>query len=827
MINKFTLIMLIALCTLSSALAGVKFKGRVVEAGTNDALGTLNITVKEQKLRTKSNSDGVFSFDNIEPGKYTFIITGVGLSQKEYIVEIENKNYATPLDIKVVLRELRANEIEVYSSSRRLQKITEAPSSISVVSGKQIEMATSHGQIGKVLEHIQGVDVTQSGLNDFNINTRGFNNSINRRMLVLIDGRDPSTPMLNLLEWNSFQTNMADVNKIEVVRGPGSALFGQNAYNGVINIQTNAPKDVLGTRLSVTGGDFNTIRADLRNAGKITDNLYYKANVGYSSQRQIWVQSRDTSRGGTIEYRGLVPDARGNRVGIGQIQNIDSLINENRNAYNYFGTARLDYELSPNEFLIGEVGFSKYGGEYFVNQTGRILINDIEKPFARIAYNSKNINVQAHWTKRFAATPQIVMNAAATSGENSNVFVVDAQWNDSYLNDDLKLVVGANHEEQSVISASAGSALLLVPDSLRNNFTGVYAQAEYSLLKNLQLVGAARFDRSSLFENQFSPKAAIVWTPDEGHTLRATFNRSFLRPSYSDYFRRSPAGPPVTTYRVIDSAIAAQFGVNQLGLNSLSQWNNGNVNINVESAMSYEIGYKGVISNSVFVTADVYYNRRSNFISNPLGGFAPEVYKPLQYKNADGSINEQANNALRDSLAKRQGTAPQNPYERLASDPFAGGAPALIVTPKNIAVVAEYGVELGVNYYFDDNLSFNANYTYLGINVEENQVSQQSILPNTSPNRVNFGVEYDDKKAFLPFNVAMNVRGVQGFEWIAGFFKGYVPEYWVVNLNGSVNITKEMRLGFNVFNLLNRRHYQIFGGTYLERYATASLSYTF
>ncbi len=825
-LNNLKLFVMLTLLMATLSLSAGHYKGRLLETTTNDVQPKVTVMLKELSLKMITDQNGEFVFRRLEAGTYTLQFKGISIAEKEVKIKVENNDDVDNVHvIPITFRDVRANEVDVYSSNRRLQKITEAPSAISVVSGKALEQATSHGQLSKTLEHIQGIDVVQSGMNDFNINTRGFNNSINRRVLVLVDGRDPSTPLLNLMEWNSLQTNLADISKIEVVRGPGSALYGMNAYNGVINITTNAPKDVLGTRVSVTGGDYNTLRADARHAGKITDDLLFKVNVGGSSQRQSWIGSRDLSGGGSLEYTGLLQDVKGNRPGVGNIQNIDSMINQHKTAQSIFGTARLDYTLNENATILAEIGYSRYKNEYFVNQTGRILIPDVEKPFARVAYNSKNWNIQAHWSKRNTPMPQVVMNAAATSGEKSDIATVDAQWNESYLQDQLKVVAGVSHEYQHIITAAAGSSPLLNPDNLHNNFTGVYGQFEYSILKNLQLVGATRFDRSTLFANQFSPKAALVWAPIDDQTFRFTVNRSFLRPSYSDYQRRSPAGPPAN-YSAIDNAIAQLYGIDTLGLRSLSQWNLGNKNIGVESSVSYEIGYKGVITDEFYITADVYYNRRSNFISNPLGGLVPQLYTPVRYKNADGTENVEANKALQDSLTKVVTNPLLNPYDRLSIDPVTGKA-SLIVAPKNIGMVDEYGVEIGVNYYLNSNLFFTANYTHLGFEVTENTVATNKILPNSSPNKVNFGIEYDEKKGSLPFNVNLNVRGVQGFKWIAGFFEGNVPEYWVVNLSAGVSLTKEMKLGVNVFNLLDRRHYQIFGGTYLQRVATASLAYTF
>lgn len=785
--------------------------------------------IKQPIKNMRTPEKGEHTFLDLNAGKYRITAYRIGWKRAGTIAEvIDGKTTSITIDLKN--DENRIDEVTVFGAARREQKITEAPAAISTILPEDLKKAQSHGQIGKVLEGLQGVDVVQSGMNDFNINTRGFNNSINRRMLVLIDGRDPSTPLLNLVEWNSFQSDLSDIKSIEVVRGPGSALYGSNAYNGVINITTYSPKDVLGTRVSVTGGEFETYRLNGRYAASVGDNITFKLSMGYSSQRQSWVTSRDVSKGGSLEYLGLAPDladlasgpAGTYRAGMpNRILNIDSLINEHKIATNIYGTARVDYSLSSNEKVLAEIGYSHYGNEYFVNQTGRILIPDVEKPFARLAYNSPRFNIQGHWYRRNTPIPQIVMNARATSAERSDVYVLDAQWNDNFIDNKLKVILGASHEYQHVNTSILGALPLLSPDNLHNNFSGIYGQAEYSLLDNLQIVGALRYDRSTFFNEQISPKAAIVYTPVSGHTVRGTVNRSFLRPSYGDLYRRSPAGGAVNVAK-IDSIVSALAGVNKLGLTNLPQWNLGNKEITPEVSMSYEFGYKGIITKELFVTVDAYYNRRSNFISNPLGGIAQDVYKPLTYGNA------KADSIFTAELQKQTKNGAMG-INRLSSDPVTG-SPALIIAPTNIGLVNEYGVEFGTNYYATDELLVTANYAWLGTEVEENKVSANKILPNTSPHRVTLGISYKEQDTY---DVGLQFRYVEGFQWIAGLFEGSVPSYAVMNLNagynfGDVLVTgHNIRLGVNVFNLLDRRHYQIFGGTILQRYTTATLTYEF
>lgn len=812
LINHSIMVFVLLVTFTSSILAG-DISGKITEQSSKEGIEGVVVEIKELNLKTTTNSNGEYAISNIPEGIYTLEISGSSAEKLTQKINVGSGSYTH--NFSIALKSFQMQDLEVFSSSRRLQKITEAPSAISIITADQLLKANSHGQIGKTMEHLPGVDVVQSGMNDFNINTRGFNNSINRRTLVLIDGRDPSTPMLNLVEWNSLQTNLADIKSIEVIRGPGSALYGMNAYNGVINITTFNPKEIQGTRASLTGGQYNTFRADLRHAGKFLDKFYYKVNAGYSTQDQAWVHSRNLNDpNGRLEYPGLQQDAYGYRQGYDTITNFDNFIDKHRSAFNKHASFRLDYELSEKETITGEVGISDYGNEYFVNLTGRILIPQIQSPYAKVAYNSENWNISSQWRRRYAPIPQIVMNSPATSGENSNAYLSEAQWNDKFMNDKLKIIAGASFEYQSIITAAGGSAPLLVPDSINHNFASIYGQLEYELLNNLHFVFASRIDRSSFFNTQFSPKAALVWSPIKDQTLRFTVNRSFLRPSYPERGRLSPAGLPANL-RTIDSTIASQFGIETLGLGVTNVLHVGNPDLDVETSWSYELGYKGIISKKAFITADFYFNQRKNFISNPLPGMNTGYFTPVRYEN------DEANQQLKEELDKVN----INAYEGLSIYPRDGSI-AILVSNANIGQVNEYGAEFSFNYYLFENLLLTGNIAYLDFTVIENEVQRNKILPNTARLRGNIGAEFKDKVAGMPYGIRVNVRGVEGFQWIAGFFEGHVPEYWVTNLSGDIDITEKINLGFNVFNLFDRRHYQIFGGTILQRYATANISYT-
>ena len=122
------------------------------------------------------------------------------------------------------------------------------------------------GQLPMALAAHPGIDLAETDVHDFNVNARGFNSSLTRRVLVLQDGRDLAIPFLGSQEWSGLSLPLDDIARIEMVRGPGSALYGANAFSGVLSITTPAAREVVGTKLSGGGGDPSVLRGDLRHA---------------------------------------------------------------------------------------------------------------------------------------------------------------------------------------------------------------------------------------------------------------------------------------------------------------------------------------------------------------------------------------------------------------------------------------------------------------------------------------------------------------------------------------------------------------------------------
>jgi outer membrane receptor protein involved in Fe transport len=145
-------------------------------------------------------------------------------------------------------------------------------------------------------------------------------------------------------------------------------------------------------------------------------------------------------------------------------------------------------------------------------------------------------------------------------------------------------------------------------------------------------------------------------------------------------------------------------------------------------------------------------------------------------------------------------------------------------------LIENFGVDMGISYFPTKNLELQANYSYFDFNLLDAKTTNPFLISgfdiisaNTSPNRVNLSATYSEPRLF---DITIQYRFVDSFTWLAGDFRGEVPSYGIVNLNGGYQFSDNLKAGFNVYNLLDVKHFQILGGTLVPRLANVSLSYT-
>src|SRR5437773_1065892 len=187
--------------------------------------------------------------------------------------------YGTPGELKKLsLEELL--DLEVTSVSRRPEKLSETASAIQVITKEDIRRsgATSLPEALRLASNLQ---VAQVDSRQWAISARGFNNTLANKMLVLIDGRTIYTPLYAGVFWDAQDTLLEDIDRIEVISGPGATQWGANAVNGVINITTRNAKDTQG--LQVVGGGGTEFRGfgGVRYGGELATNLHYRVYGKY------------------------------------------------------------------------------------------------------------------------------------------------------------------------------------------------------------------------------------------------------------------------------------------------------------------------------------------------------------------------------------------------------------------------------------------------------------------------------------------------------------------------------------------------------------------
>jgi outer membrane receptor protein involved in Fe transport len=404
-----------------------------------------------------------------------------------------------------------------------------------------------------------------------------------------------------------------------------------------------------------------------------------------------------------------------------------------------------------------------------------------------------------------------------------------------------------------------------VNDDRSDDYYSGYGQVEYRLLPQLRIVGAARVDDGSLFETQFSPKGALVFTPAENHSFRFSVNRAFQTPNYSEFFLRAQANAPTAGPATVEGLIENYYTQVQaslppsalagLNLHSTLPWNFsaqtqvlalGNDSLDVEKVLGWELGYKGSLSNGLYFTADFYINRLENFVTDLLPGVNP-AYPTFQL--TDGGLNLLADlAALSQRITDLENGGQITPvqaatlrapipllqagYGGVVAGTSISGAPALATLPDgsravvlsytNAGRVTERGVELGLGYQFTPEIRGDVSFTGFDFDVKS-QAAGDQLLPNTPSKKATIGLSYVGER----FDADASLRLIDGYQWAAGVFQGYVPANELLNVGAGFRLNNNLRIHGTATNVLDQKRFQLYGGSVIGRRVLAGLTATF
>ncbi|MGZ5477049.1 MAG: TonB-dependent receptor plug domain-containing protein, partial [Thermoanaerobaculia bacterium] len=176
----------------------------------------------------------------------------------------------------------KIEEVIVVTASRTEQLVHDVPAAVTVITAEDLEKIPADGY-GDILRNVPGVNVTQISAREIQVTARAATNSLATSQLVLLDGRTLYLDFFGFVMWDFLPINVSEIKQIEVVRGPGSAVWGANAMTGVINLITKRPREMEGTSVVLGGGELGTILGSVTHAGT-RDRWGYKLSASYYQQ---------------------------------------------------------------------------------------------------------------------------------------------------------------------------------------------------------------------------------------------------------------------------------------------------------------------------------------------------------------------------------------------------------------------------------------------------------------------------------------------------------------------------------------------------------------
>lgn len=768
----------------SPSQAHAQSQGRLQGTITKDGqgLGGVVVLVNELALSTLTDPRGRFSIADVAAGVYSVTLALGTHAMTETGVRVTGGE-TTLFDRSVTWDVGFADTITVVSASRRRERIVDAPGAVTAVQPDTLALQGASGQVPRMVAASVGVELTQNGLYDFNLNTRGFNGFLTRRIQTIVDGRDPSIPGTSSQEWWTIDALADDIETMELARGPSAALYGPNSFNGVLNVISRSPRDSQGLVARISGGDLATFKANVRWAGPAGDGWFVKALAAHTRSDDFAV-SRVTG----TEYAGLPAE-------------IVPLSEDPLRLTS--GALRADRYFAGDGVLVIEGGLAQGDGQVSMTSAGRAQQRDITRSWARAAFFAPYWNVTGAANR--CTGDSLLLGANAALLEQGTSLTVDGQIHRLWQSRGVRAVGGFSLAHKRLDSADDAGVQTLYAERVTSNQGALFGQVDWEPNGVVKVVAASRWDESDLHPAQFSPKAAVVFTLRPGQTVRAGYNRAFQVANYTELFASVPAAPPIDL-SALEAAFAPVLGGVSLGFSSVPILVRGNRALDVEQIRALELGYSGVLGARALLRVDYYYERVKDFISGYLPGANP-AFGPYR-----------APDSLPAPVAAAFEAAANGAVPGLTTLP--GGAPAVVLSPGNSGRVSSQGLELSLDYFVNNRWRLSASYARLAHDVLESSPGAE-VYFNAPSRRFSAGATF----AHRQFAGDVSLRWQGDFDWVSGVFAGPVPSFTVVDVNVRYDLSARWQLGGTIGNLFNSRHYEAFGADRLRRHALVHLTW--
>ena len=521
-IRRGILYPLFAVLALVSATAhAATLNVTVTDAQSGEKLDGISITVIPQTGDSRegtSDAMGASQFAELPAGIYSISVSSLSYADKA-VSNVELKgDEAQSVEIALFSRVIQLDQVSV-TTSRRQEKVLDAPAAISVLDDTQIDSrvavtTTEH------FKSLPAVDVFNTGITQSNVTVRGFSNVFSGSLLSLVDNRIARVPSLRVNAYNFIPTPPNDIERIEVVSGPGSALYGPNSANGVAHIITKPPFGSEGTRVSLGAGERGVLMGSYRHAGSFNNKIGYKLTGRYT-------QGEDWNSTDPVEEV-----LRQQRIAAGVPEEDIKIGARDFDIQQLAGEARVDYRVNEDLTTIFNAGYTQATGIELTG-LGAGQADNWTYSYVQARALYKDLFAQAFWNTNDAGDTFLLRDGASII-DKSSLFVAQLQHGLS-LGARERLTYGVDMLLTRPDTEGTITGVNEDDDSI--NEIGLYLQSETELTDQLRFIAAARLDNHNRLEDPvFSPRAALVFKPTPEHNLRATYNRAFSTPTTNNLF---------------------------------------------------------------------------------------------------------------------------------------------------------------------------------------------------------------------------------------------------------------------------------------------------
>ncbi|NOQ16202.1 MAG: TonB-dependent receptor [Methyloprofundus sp.] len=486
--------------------------------------------------------------------------------------------------------------VEVISVSKKAKSLNDSPAAIFVISQDDIQRigATS---IPEALRLAPGIDVARIDANKWAVSARGFNGRFVSKLLVLIDGRNAYTRAFAGVYWENQDVMLEDVERIEVIRGPGATLWGANAVNGVINIITKHSADTQGGLLVAGAGNQEQGFGAFRYGGELNENTTARAYVkGFKNN-----ENTNESGSGAEDDWGKV------QTGF-----------------------RMDSQATPNDAITFQ------GDAYYSNINQYTTIPQTTAPYQN-SFNehieSFGGNLLVRHQHTFSSTSDYSLQVFYDFYDRDEFYLketrhtidIDFQHRFALLGwNDVVWGLGYRYNHDDFRSSNIA---LLQPSSRNDQLFSAFIQDEITLIDNtLWLTLGSKFEYNDYSGFEAQPTARLMWALHHQHRLWAGISRAVRTPSRAeqdmDLLQRVVAPQPLPFFPYVSPATEVML--------------NGNEQYNSEEVLSYEIGYRTTLIDNVSIDITAFYNNYSKLRSVDIGSLSfngSNLVLPLQFNN--------------------------------------------------------------------------------------------------------------------------------------------------------------------------------------------------